>query len=207
MRSAALRSSALRPTTTGLLPPSSRVTGTRCSAAAFITCRPTEVEPVKTRWPQGWALKAAATSGPPCTTASSLGSKASATAWATSCAVRGTISLGLSTARLPAANTLASGANKVKSGAFHVPMMPTTPLGWNFTKAVAPNWSNGATLARGWSGIQASKWSRAAFSAPSEPSTSFIMENSTGRPPKSASIAAHRASQCFTSRSITRCRR
>ena len=139
MRSAAARRSALRPTTTGLLPPSSSVTGTRCSAAAFITCLPTAVEPVNTRWSQGWALKAAAISGPPSTTASSVRSKASATACATSAAVRGTISLGLSTARLPAASTLASGANKVNNGAFQVPMMPTTPLGWNFTKAVAPN--------------------------------------------------------------------
>ncbi|ALJ72234.1 hypothetical protein TR70_2723 [Burkholderia pseudomallei] len=37
------------PTITGDLPPSSSVTGVRCSAAARITCRPTFVEPVKSR--------------------------------------------------------------------------------------------------------------------------------------------------------------
>jgi hypothetical protein len=37
-------------TMVGDLPPSSRVTGTRFSLAAFITARPTAVLPVKTRW-------------------------------------------------------------------------------------------------------------------------------------------------------------
>jgi hypothetical protein len=126
---------------------------------------------------------------------------------ATSSAVRGATSLGLSTARLPAANTLASGANSVNRGAFQVPMMPTTPLGWNFTQAVAPNWSKGATLARGWSGIHSCTWSRAAFSEASEPSTSFISEKATGRPPKSSRIASHSTSVLAISRSMARCSR
>jgi hypothetical protein len=43
----------------GDLPPSSRVTGTRLSLAAFITDRPTGVLPVKTRWSNGKAENAA----------------------------------------------------------------------------------------------------------------------------------------------------
>ncbi len=63
IRAAATDMSAERPTTTGLLPPSSSVTGTRFSAAARITCRPIEVAPVKTRWSKGRAEKAWPTSG------------------------------------------------------------------------------------------------------------------------------------------------
>ena len=56
-------------TMTGDLPPSSRVTGVRLSEAARITSRPTPVEPLKSRWSNGWAAKARATSTPPFTTA------------------------------------------------------------------------------------------------------------------------------------------
>ena len=109
---------------------------------------PTLVEPVKTIWFQGCSANAAATSGPPCTTASTWGSKRLATASASTWAVRGAISEGLSTARLPAANAQASGDSKVNRGAFQVPMMPITPLGWYLTQAVAPNMSKGLTLGR-----------------------------------------------------------
>ncbi len=49
--------------TTGDLPPSSSVTGTRLALAAFITALPTGVLPVKTRWSKGSAENAAPTSG------------------------------------------------------------------------------------------------------------------------------------------------
>ena len=39
-----------------------------------------------------------------------------------------------------------------------------------------------AMLGRGWSGIHWARWSRACLSEASEPSTSFIMENTAGRP-------------------------
>ena len=60
-------------------------------------------------------------------------------------------------ARLPAANTLDKGDNNVNKGAFQVPMMPTTPLGWYLTQAVAPNASKGTTLGRVWSCAQVSR--------------------------------------------------
>ena len=207
MRSAALPMSALRPTSTGDLPPSSSVTGTRLAAAAVITARPTAVEPVNTRWAQGWALNSVATSTPPLTSATTSGAKCSASAAASTAAVRGAISDGFSMARLPAASTLASGENRVYRGAFQVPMMPTTPFGWYCTQAVAPKPSNGATLGRGCAGIHSSRWSRACLSEASDPRISFIIENTAGRPPKSSSIAAHSASLYCTSRSIALCRR
>ena len=53
MRVADRSMSASGDTTTGFLPPSSRVTGTRCCAAACCTSAPTDGEPVKNRWSNG----------------------------------------------------------------------------------------------------------------------------------------------------------
>ncbi|MNT61437.1 hypothetical protein D3C72_1990860 [compost metagenome] len=105
MRKAAVARSALRATMVGDLPPSSRVTGTRLSAALRITSLPTGVLPVNTRWSNGCALTAAAMSGPPVTTPTTSGSSSSAQAAASTAAVRGAISEGLRIARLPAAST------------------------------------------------------------------------------------------------------
>ncbi|MNG17541.1 hypothetical protein D3C84_1015350 [compost metagenome] len=130
MRKAAVARSALRETMVGDLPPSSRVTGTRLSAALRITTLPMAVLPVNTRWSKGWRVTASAISAPPTATPTTKGSKCSAQAAASTAAVRGAISEGLRIARLPAASTKANGLSRVNSGAFQVPMMPTEPLGW-----------------------------------------------------------------------------
>ena len=93
----------------GDLPPSSSVTGVRLRAAASATCRPTAVEPVKNRWSKGSSENARATSTPPVTTANSSGANCPATSLASSCAVCGVNSLGLSSTRLPAASAVALG--------------------------------------------------------------------------------------------------
>ena len=61
----------------GDLPPSSSVTGVRLRAAARITWRPTAVEPVNSRWSNGSAENARATSASPLTTATSSAAKCS----------------------------------------------------------------------------------------------------------------------------------
>ena len=207
MRSAALAMLVPLPMMTGDLPPNSKVTGTKFSDAAFMMSLPTLVAPVKTKWFQACLENSAETSGPPSTTDNSSGLKNSATACCSNSAVRGAISDGFKTARLPAAKTLDNGDNRVNKGAFHVPIMPTTPLGWYFTQAVAPKLSKGCTLGRIWSCVQASKWSLACLREPNEPATSFIMEKTGDLPPKSASMAAQNGSQCFTSMSMARCNR
>ncbi len=57
----------------GDLPPSSSVTGVRLAAAARITWWPTAVEPVNSRWSNGSAENACATSASPFTTVTSSG--------------------------------------------------------------------------------------------------------------------------------------
>src|SRR5690606_31205479 len=68
-------------TSTGDLPPSSRITGTRFSAAAAITVLPTAVEPVKIILSKASRQKASDTVPPPFTTATSSLGKASAKAF------------------------------------------------------------------------------------------------------------------------------
>ena len=109
MARAAAPRSAPGSTTAGHLPPSSRVSGVRLSAAARITSRPIRVPPVNTRWSQGCAANAAATSGPPCTTRATPGPSASAAISASSAAVRGVASAGFSATRLPAASASTAG--------------------------------------------------------------------------------------------------
>ncbi len=125
-------------TTTGFFPPSSRVTGTRFSAAARCTRRPTPVDPVKKRWSSGSRVKAAPTSGPPVTTASSDGSKYFTASERVSSAVCAVISDILIMTRLPAANAEAAGTTTNWSGKFHGPMMPTTPRGAGWTSVRMP---------------------------------------------------------------------
>src|SRR5690606_19287287 len=117
------------PTTTGLLPPSSSVTGTRCSAAARNTDLATPGDPVKRRWAKGWAANAAAISAPPSTTAASVTSKYAPNILDSSAEVAGASSDGLSSRRLPAANTLAAARHDSSTGPFQGTIAPTTPSG------------------------------------------------------------------------------
>lgn len=109
MRVADRLRSASGDTTTGFLPPNSSVTGTRFRAAACCTSEPTDGEPVKNKWSNGSPAKAAETSGPPVTIASSVGSKYFGAIEAISSAVRGVISDILISTRLPAANAADAG--------------------------------------------------------------------------------------------------
>jgi hypothetical protein len=71
--------------------------------------------------------------------------------------VRGVSSDGLSSARLPAANTPASGPNERLIGKFQGLMMPTTPSGWYSTRACTPGIPASCASGR----IQCSSCSRA----------------------------------------------
>ena len=114
--------------TTGDFPPNSRVTGTKFCAAACMIFLPTAELPVNIRWSKGRWLNSTPTSTPPVTTATIRGSSSFAKTDASTSAVLGVTSEGLSIARLPAANTQANGESNVYKGAFHVPIMPTLPL-------------------------------------------------------------------------------
>ncbi len=103
-------------TITGDLPPSSSVTGTRLSAAARITSRPTAVDPVKIKWSNASAVKARPTETSPCTTSTSSGGNASPIMRASSAPVAGVSSDGLIIARLPAARMSISGPSVRKIG-------------------------------------------------------------------------------------------
>ena len=92
------------------------MSGVSRSAAARITARPVPVPPVKTRWSQGCAANAAATSGPPCTTRAMPGPSASATICASSAAVRGVASAGFTAIRLPAASASTAGSKASCTG-------------------------------------------------------------------------------------------
>ncbi|KAG1438321.1 hypothetical protein G6F57_019903 [Rhizopus arrhizus] len=115
-RVAALSSGKSRQTMAGDLPPSSSVTGTRCSAAAAITLRPTAVEPVNSRWSSGSEDTAAATSAPPCTTATRSGGNTLASRSARKALVRGVCSEGFSSTWLPAAMAVAKGTSASVTG-------------------------------------------------------------------------------------------
>ena len=68
MRAAASSTSASGARITGDLPPSSRVTGVRCSAAAAMTLFPTAGLPVKKITSKGLSTRASASSRPPSAT-------------------------------------------------------------------------------------------------------------------------------------------
>ena len=116
MRSAACATSAERSTIAGDLPPSSRVTVARCSAAACITLRPTAVEPVKKMWSNGSLSSASAAGMPPVTTPTSSSGNASATMRAMTADVAGTFSDGRTMHTLPAAIAAASGLKRSWKG-------------------------------------------------------------------------------------------
>ena len=124
---------------TGDLPPSSRVTGTRFSEAARITCLATDVAPVKSKWSKASPEKSAPVCGPPVMTAISSSSNSSAKPAAMAAEVAGVYSLGLIMQRLPADSTPAKGVNVRFTGKFQGLITPTTPSGWYSTHALAPN--------------------------------------------------------------------
>ncbi|MNR42567.1 hypothetical protein D3C85_1610980 [compost metagenome] len=95
----------------GDLPPSSRVTGTRFSAAARNTCLPMLVAPVNSRWSNGWPQNAWPTCAPPRTTATSSSAYTERINRAINSEVCGLNSDGLIITRLPAANAPASPLN------------------------------------------------------------------------------------------------
>ncbi len=187
IRAAAVVMSAERPMITGLLPPSSSVSGVRFSAAARITWRAIEVAPVKIRWSKARPAKAWPTSGPPVTTAISSGENTAPNIRAISAEVAGVYSDGLIIARLPAASTPASGAKVRFTGKFHGLMTPTTPLGWKRTSALAPNRPRIAGVVLRFSGfIQALRLALACLSGPIEEPTSVKAVASGARAPKSS---------------------
>ena len=97
----------------GDLPPSSRVTGTRFSLAAFITARPTAVLPVKTRWSKGKEENAEPS---PLTIVTCSGGKTSLSIDASTAFVAGVNFDGLSMTRLPAAIAVTTGISDRLTG-------------------------------------------------------------------------------------------
>src|SRR3984957_18068179 len=117
----------------GLLPPSSRVSFFRLLAPEASTISlPHSVEPVKaTLSTSSWAARAApAVSPKPVTTFTTpSGMPASAISWASSSAVSGVCSAGLSTMQLPVVRAGPSFHAAISSGKFHGMICPTTPSG------------------------------------------------------------------------------
>ena len=115
IRLAALARSVEASTYAGDLPPSSRVTGVRCSAAARSTTLAAASPPVKKMWSKRSASSAVVSGMPPSTT-SAAPARYSGIHRARAAEVAGACSLGLSTTVLPAARAPASGASSSCSG-------------------------------------------------------------------------------------------
>ena len=114
------------------LPPSSMVTGLRCSPATLAACRPTAVEPVKAILSTpGWRSSASPTTWPlPVTTLSTpSGTPASESSWAMKSALSGVSSAGLWTTALPAASAGAILVLDRISGKLKGVIAATTPSG------------------------------------------------------------------------------
>ena len=109
MRVAASAMSQPGSTTAGDLPPSSSVTGVRCSAAVRITVRPTAGEPVNTMWSKGRAVNSPGSSSSSPTTATWSSLNASASRRRRQALVAGVASGIFTITRLPAASAAASG--------------------------------------------------------------------------------------------------
>ena len=114
------------------LPPSSMVTGLRCSPATLAACRPTAVDPVNAILSTpGWRSSASPTTWPlPVTTLSTpSGTPASVSSWAMKSALSGVSSAGLWTTTLPAARAAAILVLDRMSGKLNGVMAATTPTG------------------------------------------------------------------------------
>ena len=129
---AAASRSASAKTMFGDLPPSSRDTRARWSAAPFITALPVSVPPVKaTLSTPGWATSGAPASPPkPVTTLKTPGGKpASSTSAANSSVEAGACSAGLTTMQQPAASAGAAFQLISSTGEFQGVIAATTPTG------------------------------------------------------------------------------
>ena len=116
----------------GLLPPSSSVSFFRFPAAAWTISLPTSVDPVNATLSTSLcaASAAPAVSPKPGTTLTTpSGTPAWAMIWASSRAVSGVCSAGLSTTVLPVVSAGPSFQAAISSGKFHGMIWPTTPTG------------------------------------------------------------------------------
>mmetsp|Transcript_16286 Transcript_16286/g.28854 ORF Transcript_16286/g.28854 Transcript_16286/m.28854 type:complete len:221 (-) Transcript_16286:190-852(-) len=129
MRRAARSRFAVSSTMTGLLPPSSRVTGVRCSAAAFITMRPTVPLPVYMMWSNLHSRRRVVSGTAPWTTRMHDVSKYLCTRRSRISAHFSDISLGLMTAQFPAAMQATNGSSASVTGKLKGAMIRHTPLG------------------------------------------------------------------------------
>ncbi len=116
MRRAAVSMSASSFTMQGLLPPSSRVTGVRCRAAASITTWATRPLPVYMMWSKRCSSSAVVSPTPPSTRVMASGSMYSGTYFARAAEVCGVTSEGLRTTQLPAAMAPARGESSSPTG-------------------------------------------------------------------------------------------
>ena len=124
----------------GDLPPSSRVTGTRLSAAAFMMIEPVVVSPVKAIFEiRSEPDRAAPASSPKPLTMLSTPFGSRSPMISTRCRIdAGVCSAGLSTMQLPAASAGASFHVAMRMGKFHGMICPTTPSGswkWYATRS------------------------------------------------------------------------
>ena len=129
---AAAGRSASSKTICGDLPPSSRVTRLRLSAAACATARPVAVEPVNATLSTPLCEASAAPSSrldPATTLNTPSGKPASCSTWANASVDAGECSDGLTTNVQPAASPGASLKVISSSGEFHGVIAPTTPTG------------------------------------------------------------------------------
>ena len=147
---------AVRSTMTGDFPPSSSVTGVRCSAAAFMTTRPTAGLPVKKMWSHFFLSNASATAASPSMTATSRSSNSSPRMRFMHALVCGVSSEGLITTQLPAAIAETSGPSVRFTGKFHGEMMSTTPFASCTMRDREPNNASGVDTRRG--RIQRRRW-------------------------------------------------
>ena len=115
IRLAATLTLALRLTMAGLLPPNSKVTGVRCSAAARMTMRATRLLPVYRMWSKRWASSSVVSATPPSTTVTA-GSSSAMISEVSSAAVAGASSLGLPTTALPAEMAATIGSSSSCTG-------------------------------------------------------------------------------------------
>ena len=182
--------SAVREMTTGDLPPSSRVTGTRLRAAAAMIWRATEVAPVNNRWSSGRLEKACPTSGPPVNNTTSFGSYTSLIMASSTSEVAGVNSEGLIITLLPAARAPDRGANTMETGKFQGAMMPITPSGWYSMRERPPSRFNGNPVGRFAPFIHLRRYFLACFIGAIEAPTSVSRVISRGRQLKSACTAS-----------------
>ena len=131
MPSTAWSSGASSKTTFAALPPSSRVSRLPVPASVRWISRPTSVEPVNaTLSMPGWRTSAAPVAPAPGSTLTTPGGRSAC--WqisASTSAVSGVVSAGLSTTVLPAASAGASFQAAMSSGKFHGMTWPATPSG------------------------------------------------------------------------------